>query len=57
MLTSGTKTSEFWVMIITALVALLNSRFGFDLSGEEMTTVFGLPAAYVVSRGLSKLGK
>ncbi len=51
----GVNTSEFWVVIISMVVALMNAIFELGIDGEELAVVFGLPASYVFSRGLAKM--
>ena len=51
----GVNTSKFWVIAISMAASLLNAIFELGIDGEELAAVFGLPAAYVISRGLAKI--
>lgn len=52
----GIQTSEFWVTAVTSIVTLLNSGLGWSLPTEAIATMAGVAAAYILSRGLKKLG-
>ena len=52
----GVTTSEFWVTIIAMALGALMEVSGIDLDPELIATTFGPAAAYVVSRGISKVG-
>jgi len=51
----GIKTSEFWVVVVSAVSTMLVNVFGMELDPETLAMVWGPAAAYVVSRGLAKL--
>ena len=53
----GIKTSEFWVMAITMILGALVEITGMKMNVTEAAMTFGPPMAYVVSRGLAKMGK
>ncbi len=53
----GIKTSEFWVIVVSAVSTMLMNVFGLDLDPEALAMVWGPAAAYVVSRGLAKVNK
>ncbi len=42
----GTKTSEFWMALVTALLPILSKAFGWDLPLE---TIYAL-IAYILGR-------
>ena len=52
----GWKTTEFWLTLATALIALFNDSgaFGFTLPAETITPVVAGVATYVVSRSGTK---
>lgn len=50
--TPGIKSSEFWTMLVTALVAAANERWVLGIPVET----FAAPIIYIVSRGLAKWG-
>lgn len=49
----GVYTSEFYTMLATVILIILNSVFKWDLPRE----IFVPPIAYILSRGLAKLTK
>lgn len=53
----GVKTSEFWVTMIAMGLGAIMEIFGIDVDPELAAMTFGPAAAYVVSRGISKVGK
>ena len=53
----GVKTSEFWVTIIAMVLGAIMEITGIDIDPEMIAMTFGPAAAYVVSRGISKVGK
>jgi len=53
----GVRTSEFWVTMIAMSLGAIMEIFGIDIDPELAATTFGPAAAYVVSRGISKVGK
>ena len=52
----GVRTSEFWVTIIAMGLGAIMEIFGIDMDPEMVASTFGPAAAYVVSRGISKVG-
>ena len=52
----GVRTSEFWVTIIAMAIGAIMEITGIDIDPEMVATTFGPAAAYVVSRGISKVG-
>lgn len=54
---TGIRTSEFWVAVITAILMEINVQTGSELDAATAATVWGPAAAYVISRGLAKLGQ
>ena len=54
---TGWKTSEFWVALVAANIAVFNTHLGLNLPGEAVAAVVGVAAAYALSRGVAKLGQ
>ena len=52
----GIRTSEFWVMAITMVLGAIVEITGMKLNVTEAAMTFGPPMAYVVSRGIAKIG-
>lgn len=52
----GVKTSEFWVMVIAAVLTEVNALTNGGISVQEAAAVWGPAVAYIASRGLAKLG-
>ena len=50
MITSGMKSSEFWMTMVAAILKMFAPALGAEFPDEAMLAV----AAYVVSRGLAK---
>ena len=55
-MTTGMKTSEFWVMVITALVNLANQFLGWEIDATDLATASAPLMVYAVARGLAKWG-
>lgn len=56
-MTKGYRTSEFWVTVIVTVATLLNQSGilgSVVLPIEVVTTIAGIAASYIVSRGLAK---
>lgn len=51
---AGLKTSEFWAVLVTSLLTILNQALHWDLPDETIATVAGLVASYAIGRGLAK---
>ncbi len=51
----GIRTSEFWVMVIAAVLGVVVEMTGVELNVTEAAITFGTPIAYIVSRGLAKI--
>ena len=51
---AGVKTSEFWVAILGAILPVLNSQLGLHIPTDQVMTILGLLASYVVSRSVVK---
>lgn len=56
---SGIKTTEFWLTAATAVVTVLNASglLPFAIPQETVLQIVGTVAAYVLSRGVAKIGK
>ena len=52
-MTNGIKSSEFWVALVSAVIPILNSSFGW---GIPIETVLGL-VAYILGRSAVKAAK
>lgn len=54
----GIKTTEFWLTFATAVVTVLNAAniLPFVIPQETVLQVVGGVAAYVLSRGVAKIG-
>lgn len=54
---SGIKTTEFWLTVATSIVTVLNASglLPFVIPQETVLQVVGGVAAYVLSRGVSKI--
>lgn len=50
----GYRTTEFWFTLGAALVAVLNSAFGWDIDSESLIALAGTVVAYVASRSYLK---
>ena len=53
---NGIRTSEFWVMLVASIVTEANLQMNGDLDVTQIAMVWGPAAAYIVARGLAKLG-
>ncbi len=54
---AGIRTSEFWVAIVAAILMEVNQQVSeFSLEPTETAVVWGPAIAYVISRGLAKMG-
>ena len=53
----GVKTSEFWVAAIAMGLGAIMEIFDVKIDANLAATTFGPPVAYVISRGLAKMGK
>ena len=53
---NGIRTSEFWVTVITAVLMEYNRQTGSGMDAADAAMIWGPAAAYVISRGLAKLG-
>lgn len=53
MTSSGVKSSEFWVAVVTMLLCAFLIYTG-KLSLQEAIAFAGIPSAYILSRGLAK---
>lgn len=51
----GVKTSEFWVTVIAMASGALMEVFDIKVDPEVLAATFGPAAAFVVSRGISKI--
>lgn len=51
----GIRTSEFWVMVISAVIGVVVELTDVKLDVTEVAMTFGPAMAYVVSRGLAKI--
>lgn len=50
----GYKTTEFWVTIAAAAIALINATTGLDLDSESVIALAVTIASYVASRSYLK---
>ena len=50
----GYKTTEFWLTLGAAVVAVVNATTGLDLDAESIIGLAGMVAAYVASRSFLK---
>ncbi|KKL48877.1 hypothetical protein LCGC14_2321110 [marine sediment metagenome] len=53
----GVRTSEFWVMAIAMVLGGIVELTGMKMNVTEAAMTFGPAMAYVVSRGIAKMGK
>ncbi len=53
----GVKTSEFWVAVIAMGLGAVMEITGIDIDPSMIAGIFGPPAAYIVARGLAKMGR
>lgn len=56
-MTRGIRTSEFWVAIIAGVLMEINALTNGSMDVVATAAIWGPAAAYIVSRGLAKLGK
>jgi Mg2+/Co2+ transporter CorB len=52
--TPGWKTTEFWSVVATSVVTILNKAFGWNIPSETIATVAGMVATYAIGRSLVK---
>lgn len=50
----GWRTTEFWSMFVTSMVAICNAAFGWHIDATTMATVAAMVAGYAISRGQAK---
>lgn len=50
----GYLTTEFWLTVSASLIAFANTTFGWHIPTDELLTIIGVIASYVLSRGLAK---
>jgi len=53
----GVRTSEFWVAAIAMGLGGLMEITGIDIDPNMIAGIFGPPVAYIIARGLAKMGK
>lgn len=53
-MTNGMRSSEFWIGVITAVVNMANSVFGWGIDAGDLALACSPALAYIVSRGLAK---
>lgn len=53
----GIKTSEFWMVVIGALITIANDGLGLGLDRETIMNFAIMVAGYAGGRGLAKIGK
>ncbi len=51
----GIRTSEFWIMVVGAVAALVAEMSGMEIDAQGVAMIWGPAAAYIVSRGLAKM--
>jgi hypothetical protein len=51
---AGIKTSEFWLALIAANVAIFNQHLGLNLPTEAIVAVSGIAISYIVGRSWVK---
>ncbi len=56
-MTRGIRTSEFWVAVIAAVLMQVNALTNGGIDVVETAAIWGPAAAYIISRGIAKLGK
>lgn len=54
MIKDGFKTSEFWLVVIGALVTVANDGLGLGLERDTIMAFAAMVAGYAVSRGVAK---
>ncbi len=50
----GYKTTEFWGVLVAAVLTVANSGLGLGLPDETIATLAALASSYAVGRGLAK---
>jgi len=51
----GVRTSEFWVMVVSAVAGVIIELTDIKLDVAELSMIFGPAMAYTVSRGMAKI--
>lgn len=54
---TGYKTTEFWVAIVAAAIALVNSTTGLDLDSETIIGLGVTVASYIIGRSYLKANR
>ncbi len=53
----GHKTTEFWIVVVIEVLAVLMKAFGVDMPPEVLAAIMSLPpTGYAIGRGLAKQG-
>jgi hypothetical protein len=50
----GIKTTEFWLVVVGALITVFNKGLGFDLPEEAILSLAGMIGSYVGGRSWIK---
>ena len=56
-ITPGWKSSEFILVVVASLVAILNKALGWHIDASAAQNIALMIVGYAVSRGLTKHGK
>ena len=51
----GLKTSEFWLALASAILAVFNEQFNLDIPVETVLAFAGVVVTYIGSRTLVKI--
>lgn len=51
---AGWRTTEFWALVATSAVAILNKAFGWNIPDQAVVAIAVAVAGYALGRGLAK---